>query len=133
MTPAIRERMDKVRRLMDSPNAGEAEAARVRYAEMQAKYGAGEARSTGLTDFFAILAQHHQRRQQWAEELADAEGQGDPVADAVQRLAAAGYGVQDEGEHGLYITPLDDVSTILHRHLSPEQLPAIADALGARL
>lgn len=129
MTPAIRERMDKVRRLMDSPNAGEAEAARIRYAEMQAKYGAGEARSTGLTDIFDVLAQHHQRRQQWAEELA--EGQGDPVGDAIERLAAAGYGVLSEAQ-GLYITPRDDISIILYRHLSPEQLPAIADRLGMR-
>lgn len=131
MTPEIRERMDKVRRLMDSPNAGEAEAARIRYAEMQAKYGAEEARSTGPTDFFAILAQHHQRRQQWAEELTKSKGQGDPVADAVERLAAAGYGVLSEAQ-GLYITPRDDISIILYRHLSPEQLPVIADALRAR-
>lgn len=130
MTPEIRERMEKVRRRIDSPNAGEADAARIRYAEMLAKYGCA-AKPPPSGDIFDKLAEHYRRLAKWAAELAAMGNPVDLVNEAIYRLFSAGYGVQDEGDDVLYITPLDDVSTILYRHLSPEQLPAIANGLEA--
>lgn len=131
MTPEIRERMEKVRRLIDSPNAGEADAARIRYAEMLAKYGCAE-KPQPCGDIFDQLAEHYRRRAKWAAELAAMEEVADPVDDALKRLFATGYGVLDEGNGGLFITPLDDVSKILYRGLAPEQLASIADELEGR-
>lgn len=120
LTAAIRARMDKVRALMDSPNPGEAAAARARYADMQAKYGAKDEHLPAYrSDLLERVRQHKQTQQEWMEELAD---------QAVDHLHAKGFAVFELND-GWYITPDEDVGRVLHKGTGLEALIILAATL----
>lgn len=117
LTAEIRARMDKVRALIDSPNPGEAAAARARYAEMQTKYGtAREPEPIWRQDLSERLSHHQAQRAKAIAQLAD---------QAVGDLIDKGYFVHDLNGEWL-ITPADDLARIIHRGHDPAYLIAVA-------
>lgn len=120
----IRERMEKVRALMDSPNPGEAAAAREKYAELQAKYASfrpedGVFNSDSFAQTGEAIARAAALRQQHEEWIASLASQ------AVDDLLAKGYVVLTLGD-GWYIAPSDDVGRVLHRGDDPLELVSYA-------
>lgn len=117
----IHERMEKVRALMDSPNPGEAAAAREKYAELQAKYAlsrpdAGMFNSDALAKARDRAIAMQLQQQEWIASLA---------TQAVDDLLAKGYVVLTLGD-GWYIAPTDDVGRVLHRGDDPLELVSYA-------
>lgn len=116
----IASRMEKVRRLMDSPNPGEAAAARARYAEMQAKYGdAPRSAPACRQDVMEAVHRQQQQRQQWIDDLLD---------EAVEKIEAKGYALF-ELNGGWYITPADDIGRVIHEGHDADWLIACAEML----
>lgn len=120
LTAEIRARMEKVRALMDSPNPGEAAAARARYVEMQAKYGpAPEPQPIWRQELSESLRRHRQERGSQIVEL---------TIRALRDLEAKGYFAQGiDGEW--LISPADDLAHIIARGRDPIDLIAAAAQL----